>query len=107
MQLITPLRHSIFTSQFVFMIKKILKWTGIIIVVLIAGVSIVTASRQHLKFDAAYPDIHASKDSAIIKKGKHLVIGLAHCTECHSTANTDSLIDAGQEVPLSGGRAFV
>ena len=88
------------------MIKKILKWTGIILLLLIIGVTIVTASRQHLKYDADYPNIHASKDTAIIARGKHFVYGLAHCTECHSTVNADSLINAGKEVPLSGGFAF-
>jgi len=91
----------------IYMIKKILKWTGIILLVLIIGVTIVTASRQHLKYDAAYPDIQASKDTAVIARGKHFVLGLAHCTECHSTTNADSLINIGKEVPLSGGFAFV
>jgi len=88
------------------MIKKILKWTGIILLTLIVGVTIVTASRQHLKYEAPYPDIHASTDTAIIAKGKHFVYSLAHCIDCHSTANADSLVKAGQEVPLSGGFAF-
>lgn len=89
------------------MIKKILKWTGIILLILIAGVTITTASRQHLKYEAAYPEVHATKDTAIIAKGKHFVQGLAHCIDCHSTANSDSLINLGQEVPLSGGFGFV
>jgi len=89
------------------MIKKILKWTGIILLVLIAGVTIVTASRQHLKYDAPYPEIHASNDTAIIARGKHFVLSLAHCTECHSTSNSDSLVNLGKEVPLSGGVPFV
>jgi mono/diheme cytochrome c family protein len=89
------------------MIKKILKWTGIVLLILIACITVVTASRQHLKFDAPYPDIHASKDTAVIARGKHFVYGLAHCISCHSTANADSLIEAGQDVPLSGGFAFV
>lgn len=89
------------------MIKKILKWTGIILLIIIAGVTIVTASRQHLKYDAPYPAIHASTDTAVIARGKHFVTGLAHCVECHSTANADSLIGLGKEVPLSGGLPFV
>ena len=89
------------------MIKKILKWTGIILLVLIAGVTIVTASRQHLKYDAPYPEIHASNETAIIARGKHFVLSLAHCTECHSTSNSDSLVNLGKEVPLSGGVPFV
>src|SRR6478735_5241147 len=102
---------SIFTSLNIhninFMIKKILKWTGIILFILIAGITITTASRQHLKYDASYPAVHASKDTAIIARGKHFVQGLAHCIDCHSTTNADSLIKMGKEVPLSGGFAFV
>jgi mono/diheme cytochrome c family protein len=89
------------------MLKKILRWTGIILLILIAVITVVTASRQHLKFDAPYPKIVASKDTAVIARGKHFVYGLAHCTACHTTSNGDSLIDAGFEVPLSGGFAFV
>ena len=89
------------------MIKRILKWTGIVLFALVLGVTIVTASRQHLKYDAPYPEMHASKDSAVIARGKHFVYGLAHCVDCHSTVNADSFITAGKEVPLSGGFAFV
>ena len=89
------------------MIKKILKWTGIILLALIIGVTVVTASRQHLKYAAPYPEVHASTDTAVIARGKHFVYGLAHCIDCHSNTNADSLIKLGEEVPLSGGRPFV
>jgi mono/diheme cytochrome c family protein len=88
------------------MIKKIFKWTGIILLTLIVAVTIVVASRQNLKYDAPYPDIKASTDTAVIARGKHLVFGPAHCINCHSTANVDSLIEADQPVPLSGGYLF-
>src|SRR6059058_1090504 len=89
------------------MIKKILKWTGIVLLVLIAGISVTVAARQHLHYDAPYPNIKASTDPAIIARGKHLVLGPAHCVACHSTAkNQDSLILAGADVPLSGGFQF-
>lgn len=89
------------------MIKKILKWTGIVLLVLIAGVSFTVAARQHLHYEAPYPNIKASADSAVIARGKYLALGPAHCVACHSAAkNTDSLILAGAEVPLSGGHAF-
>lgn len=75
--------------------------------VLIAGVTVTVAARQHLHYDAPYPNIKASTDSAVIARGKHLVLGPAHCVACHSTAkNADSLILAGAEVPLSGGFQF-
>ena len=89
------------------MVRKILKWTGIVLLVLIVGVTITTISRQHLKYDAPYPDIKASTDSAVIARGKHLVIGPAHCADCHSPVrNVDSLLNLGQEVPLTGGFQF-
>lgn len=89
------------------MIKKILKWTGIVLLVLIAGLSITVAARQHLHYEAPYPNIKASTDTTVIARGKHLVMGPAHCVACHSTAkNKDSLIQAGAEVPLSGGFQF-
>jgi mono/diheme cytochrome c family protein len=87
-------------------IKKVFKWTGIILLLLIAGLSITVALRQNLKFDAPYPAITASKDSAVLARGKHLVYGPAHCADCHSPAGTDSLVNIGQLVELSGGKQF-
>jgi hypothetical protein len=81
--------------------KKILKWTALIILTLVAGVTIITATRQNVKCTARYPAIKASTDMAVIEKGKHLVFSIAHCADCHSTANADSLIQLGQDVPLS------
>jgi mono/diheme cytochrome c family protein len=88
------------------MVKKILKWTGILVLILIAGVSIITATRQHVKYDAPYPDIHASKDSSVIVRGKQIIYGPAHCIECHNAGNVDSLLLASADIPLSGGRKF-
>lgn len=89
------------------MIRKILKWTGIVLSVLITGLSITVAARQHLHCDAPYPNIKASTDSVVIARGKHLVMGPAHCVACHSTAkNMDSLVLVGADVPLSGGIEF-
>jgi mono/diheme cytochrome c family protein len=86
--------------------KKILKWTGIILLVLITAFTITTAARQNLKFDAPYPAIKASKDTAVINRGRHLVFSTAHCINCHYKGNADSLIDLGQDVPLTGGFEF-
>jgi len=85
---------------------KILKWTGIIIVVIIAGLAIVVWSRQNMTFDGPYPDIVSSTDSTIIARGRDLVFGPAHCADCHSQVNADSLMSLGQQVNLSGGHAF-
>ena len=85
---------------------KIVKWTGIILLVLIAGATTTVMLRQNLKFDGPYPDIKSSKDSAVIARGKELVFGPAHCADCHSLQNSDSLFALGQEVSLSGGYPF-
>ena len=86
--------------------KKILKWTGIVLLVLIIGLSITVAARQNLKYDRPYPEVKASTDSAIISKGRDIIFGAAHCADCHSPANPDSLIALGKDVPLSGGFTF-
>jgi mono/diheme cytochrome c family protein len=88
--------------------KKILKWTGIIVLVIITGVSITTASRQHLKYEAPYPDVKASSDTAIIARGRHLVYNVAHCVGCHSGVgtNVDSIDLTQTDIPLTGGRLF-
>lgn len=86
--------------------KKILKWTGLILLFLILGVTITVFSRQNIKYDRPYPAITASSDSAVILRGKHLVFGAAHCADCHSKTKVDSLLKLGQDVPLTGGVLF-
>lgn len=85
---------------------KILKWTGIILLILISGLFITVMARQNLKYEAPFPDVHASKDSAVILRGKELVLGPAHCADCHTKVNVDSVIALGQEPVLSGGYEF-
>ncbi|MFT3705275.1 MAG: cytochrome c [Agriterribacter sp.] len=87
-------------------IKKIAKKSiiGLLAIVMILVVSV--AMRQNLKFEAPYPDIHASSDSNIIKRGKHIVFSQAHCADCHSKQNADSLLSLGIEPTLSGGKLF-
>jgi mono/diheme cytochrome c family protein len=87
-------------------LKKILKWTGIVLLVLIPALTVVVIARQNLKYDAPYPNIKASIDSMVIARGKHLIYSSAHCINCHSGMNPDSLVSLGQEVPLSGGAVF-
>lgn len=82
---------------------RILKWTGIIILIIFAGVFITGAFLYNKKYDAPMPDIHASTDSTIIARGKHLVFGTAHCVECHFQPTDSSKIKNGDEVELAGG----
>lgn len=87
--------------------KKILKWSGIVVLSIISGLSITVMARQHLKYDAPYPKIKALTDSVIIAKGRHIVLGPGHCVDCHSTTkNVDSVLKLGQEPLLTGGFKF-
>lgn len=87
-------------------LKKILIWTALIILLLLGGTTATVLLRQELVYERPYPSIKASSDSAVIARGRELVIGPAHCIDCHSTANADSLLNLGQEVPLDGGVLF-
>ncbi|ULQ50886.1 c-type cytochrome [Flavihumibacter fluvii] len=89
------------------MLKKIFKWAGVILLLFILVLSATVLMRQHLKYDAPYPSgIKASKDSAVLARGKYLVYGPAHCADCHGAAGTEDLVDKGQEVALTGGKVF-
>ena len=86
--------------------KKILKWTGIVLLSLILIFVILVFSLQNKKFKAPYPDIHASNDSTIIARGEYLAFGPAHCSGCHSPATNQEKINKGVKLPLSGGLEF-
>ncbi|MFT3825630.1 MAG: c-type cytochrome [Chitinophagaceae bacterium] len=88
------------------MLKKIFKWLGITLLLLFVCLVIAVASRQNLHYDAPYPELHASADSNVIARGKEIVFGPAHCADCHSTQNADSLLNLGQEPALTGGVKF-
>lgn len=89
------------------MLRKVLKWTGIVLFFIIAGATLTIALRQHLTYDAPYPNIKASTDSTVIDKGRHIVLGPGHCVDCHSPLrNIDSVLALGEEPALTGGIEF-
>lgn len=88
------------------MIKRIIKWTGIVIGLVILLLTITVSLRQDLTYDAPFPNIKASADSSVIARGKYLALGPAHCANCHASPSSDQLVEKGVEVPLSGGRKF-
>ena len=97
----------VLTPKPIAMILKILKWTGLVILAVVGGVAIATALRQHLKYEAPLPAIAATTDTAVIAKGRHIVLSSGHCADCHSPVkNVDSLLKLGQEPALSGGMLF-
>jgi hypothetical protein len=86
---------------------KILKWTGICVLILIIGFVVFIYSRANRTYDAPYPELTASLDSSLIARGEYLVYGPAHCAYCHAPISEFTRLNAGEKVPLSGGFDFV
>ena len=87
--------------------KKILKWTGITILSIVIIFVILVFALQNKKFDAPFPNLHASNDSSLIARGKYLAYGPAHCSGCHTPASDQQKVMNGEELPFKGGFEFV
>jgi mono/diheme cytochrome c family protein len=88
------------------MIRRIALGLVVVVALLFAGLSIYVASRQNLRFEAPFPEIAASSDSAVIARGHYVVRSLAPCAACHGDPAQRAAGEAGAEVPLSGGEVF-
>ena len=88
------------------MIKKILLGLLSLIVLVIIGFVIAVYARYNRTFEAPYPDIKASTDSAMIARGRYLARGPAHCAHCHSPMTDMTSVDKGEVTSLSGGFNF-
>jgi len=86
--------------------KRFFKWTGIVIGSIIVTLVLVVWLMQYKKYDAPYPDIHASSDSSVIARGKYLVTGPAHCADCHAPDSAAKIVAQGGVVNLTGGYVF-
>lgn len=82
---------------------RILKWTGIVLLIIIAGVFITGYFLYNKKYDAPYPAISAIADSAVIAHGKHLIFASAHCAECHFKPGDSAKVMNGETFDLAGG----
>ena len=87
-------------------LRKLLRILGILVLVLVVGGAAFVTSRQHLTFDAAYPKVAASTDSAIIERGHYIVRNAAPCASCHGDPYQREANLAGRDVPLVGGVVF-
>lgn len=83
--------------------KRILVRGAGALALLVSGLAVATAARQHRTFDAPAPAIHASRDPAVIERGRYLALGAAHCVECHGAERADG---AAPSSALSGGHEF-
>jgi len=88
------------------MIRKILKWTGVTIVALVAVVVATVAARWDRTFDAPLPELKASTDPTVIARGRYLAFGPAHCSDCHAGLESRAVLAQGATPPLTGGMVF-
>lgn len=63
--------------------RKALLIAGGSLLAIVAAFAVFVASRQHLTFDAPYPDVTASTDSAVIARGHYIVRIVGPCAGCH------------------------
>jgi len=76
---------------------------AVLIVAILAFVLYVQNAWKNRVFDAPYPDIKASTDSALIERGRYLAYGPAHCATCHVPMDKVRDVEEGLQIPLSGG----
>lgn len=87
-------------------LKRILKWAGsaALFLVLAAALMLVASYlRRDRTFDSPLPALEASRDSAVIARGRYLVHGPAHCADCHGATDAKEIVEKGGEAPLTGG----
>src|SRR5881394_1518632 len=70
------------------------------------ALAVAVIARQNRTFSAPAVDLHASRDPAVLARGRYLVNGAGHCAECHGAPERQAERAAGHEIPLSGGFAF-
>jgi mono/diheme cytochrome c family protein len=60
------------------------------------------------EWDTPLPEVHASNDPDVIRRGEYLVYGPAHCVECHAGPSVDyhTALERGERVALKGGTPF-
>ena len=88
------------------MVRKILLVLGSVLLVVIVGGAVYVGSRQHLTFDAPYPKVVASTDSAVVARGHYIVRTVAGCAACHGDPTQRGAYMQGTETALIGGFVF-
>ncbi|MFC3416147.1 c-type cytochrome [Algoriphagus hitonicola] len=89
------------------MIKKIILSILSLLLVLIGGFVLFVLLTWNKTYQIPYPELKASTDSTVIEKGRYLVHGPAHCSNCHVSSIKEMIAaDAGQNIPLQGGVEF-
>lgn len=85
---------------------------GVVVGILVTGVGGVLAYGavsygERLSFPSVpLPHLEASSDPAVIARGRYLVTGPAHCSQCHSTTDRAHPEKITPDHPLTGGLQF-
>lgn len=86
--------------------RAFFKWTGIVLVLLVVAFVSFVFAKAGQTYEAPYPEIVTTSDSAVVARGKHLVYGPAHCADCHAPLESHARLNAGEEVDFTGGIPF-
>ena len=70
------------------------------------GLAGYASARWDRTWDAPLPTLRASTDGAAIARGRYLAYGPALCAECHVANELTKRVEAGEEIPLSGGHEW-
>ncbi|TXI31620.1 MAG: cytochrome c [Niabella sp.] len=82
---------------------KTLKKILIAILLILAVLFVFIELTWNKKFEAPYPQLKASTDSAVIARGRYLAYGPAHCASCHVPMDKAMEVEKGNDIPMSGG----
>lgn len=85
--------------------KKILITTAVLIILIIAGFVGFVSTTYDKSYDEEIPiaQMNVTATPELVERGKYLAYGPAHCSHCHAPLNKMDEIEAGKEVPLTGG----
>jgi mono/diheme cytochrome c family protein len=86
--------------------RKALRIVGLLLLVMLVGGAGFVGMRQNLTFDAPLPVVSASRDSAVIERGRYIVRAMAPCAGCHGDPAQREAVMRGDDVPLTGGFVF-
>jgi mono/diheme cytochrome c family protein len=89
-------------------VRTIARVVGIVAVVAGVAAAVHVARTWDRVWPVPEPDLHATRDQQIIKRGEYLVYGPAHCVECHvgSPDDIERAAARGERPALSGGMTF-
>ena len=87
---------------------RIAKIAGVLIAFAALALAVYVARTWDRAWPLPEPDLHASSDPAVIRRGEYLVYGPAHCVECHveSTEVIERAGARGERPALTGGMKF-